>query len=110
MEPYLPLRPPFSRLALKNRKRIGERGEPCGRPACGSSVCLEASPFTTMVALRSEQKASIHLTQISGIHLSLSRCKRTSFATPFISKKARPSWRLNFASCPPQRQERPEVQ
>src|SRR2546421_1765858 len=28
----------------------------------------------------------------------------------FISKKARPSWRLNFASCPPQRQERPEVQ
>src|SRR5436305_8750359 len=28
----------------------------------------------------------------------------------FISKKARLSWRLNFASCPPQRQERPEVQ
>src|SRR5438270_12192473 len=28
----------------------------------------------------------------------------------YISKKVRPSWRLNFASCPPQRQERPEVQ
>lgn len=43
-----------TRSALKNRNKIGERGEPCGNPACRRLRISDTSPLIRMVAVRSE--------------------------------------------------------
>lgn len=51
------------------------------------------NPFTTIVAVRLEQKASIHLTRASGMPLALSLWSslslKTPLYTPLISKLIR---------------------
>jgi hypothetical protein len=71
--------PPFSlircctRSALKKINRIGDKGEPCGSPACSSSLASDTWPFTTIVAMHLEQKALIQFTKTDGNPLAASR-------------------------------------
>jgi hypothetical protein len=49
-----------TRSALKKRNRIGDRGEPCGSPACGRLWSSDYCTLVWMFAVRSEQNASTH--------------------------------------------------
>ena len=55
------------RSALKKRNRIGDRGEPCGSPACGRLWTSDNCPLIWMFAVRSEQNASTHRSRPSGM-------------------------------------------
>src|SRR5438552_2080958 len=85
MEPLVELTVHWIRSALKNRYRIGERGNPWGSPACGSFWLLEVCPFTIIVAVRSEQKASIQRTKSEGALLAVNRCSNLSLCTPLYA-------------------------
>ncbi|ENH73556.1 hypothetical protein FOC1_g10001095 [Fusarium oxysporum f. sp. cubense race 1] len=90
--PELPIRLGFTRSALKNRNNIGDRGDPCGSPACGRGRLSELWPLITMVAVRSEQKESIQRKRSSGIPLAFIRCSNLSLHTlyaPLTSKLMR---------------------
>lgn len=82
-----------TRSALKNRNRIGDSGEPCGSPACGSSRLSDVRPFISIVAVRLEQNASIHLVRLEGIPrasiLWMSRSLHTPLYAPLTSKLIR---------------------
>ncbi len=71
-----------TRSALKKRNRIGDRGEPYGNPACGKLRVLDVCPLTWIVAVRSEQKASIQRSRLSGMPLALSLWMSLSLYTP----------------------------
>ncbi len=50
----------YTRSALKKRNRIGERGDPWGRPAQGRSCTSAACLLIQIEAIQSKQKASIY--------------------------------------------------
>lgn len=79
-----------TRSALKKRKRIGDRGEPRGSPACGRLWASDTCPLIWMVAVRSEQNASTHLSRTSGIPraviLWINRSLQTPLYAPLTSK------------------------
>ncbi len=74
-----------TRSALKKRNRIGDSGDPCGRPACGNPCFSESYSFTDSVAVRSEQKASTHRHSDDGMRLARNLCSSLSLYTPLYA-------------------------
>ena len=56
----------WTRSALRKRNRMGDKGEPYGSPACSRSLAADACPFTTIVAVRSEQKRQSNSLDLKG--------------------------------------------
>lgn len=71
-----------TRSAWKERSRIGDRGDPCGGPACANPVFSEWGPFMTVVVVQSEQDESIYRTNAHGIPRTTSLCGNLSLHTP----------------------------
>ena len=56
-----------TKSALEKRKRIGDRGDSCSKPACSSSRVLEVCPLTWIDAVCSEQNASTYCNSLSSM-------------------------------------------
>lgn len=82
MDPLFALITCWISEALKNRKRIGDKGDPCGRPAWGRGANSDEYPFTVILAVRSEQKFSIHFINFGGTRRQASRSISRAFDTP----------------------------
>lgn len=70
-----------TRSALKKRNRAGDSGDPCGKPACGSSRVSDACLLTWIDAVRCEQNASTHLNNVSGMPCAFILCSSLSLHT-----------------------------
>jgi hypothetical protein len=62
----------FAKSALKKMYKMGDSGDPCGRPGKVMSIASVSVPFTTTVARLFEQKEFTHWTTFVGMPLLVS--------------------------------------
>jgi hypothetical protein len=75
----------YTKLALKKRNSTRESREPYSRPTYGNDCYRDVCPFTSIVAVRSKQKALIHYTNVNGTPLTMSLYSNLSLYTPLYA-------------------------